>query len=122
LFYIREGFFVSTLDKVDMPQDFISMLGRIEASNPQEVIERLQKMFVGIMRLNAEDLIVAYQTVKTVGESTRAIDKPGVQNLLQVMEAQMTHLCDQSGLDFVHKMNLERRFNAIKKKRGIFDR
>lgn len=88
--------------------DFLSSIKSLENANPNEVLAKLHVMFSAITNMDANQVVSAYQTLKTTAQLINKSDDHLVRTMLKAMENQMIAIGSRVGNSCEQK-----RFNQV---------
>lgn len=91
-----------------MDSSFVPSIIALRNANPDMVITKLHAMFQTITKMDADEVVAAYQTVRTTAEAMNMTQDHMVQTLLNALIAQMHRIASAFGGG-----DQKRRFKAV---------
>lgn len=93
---------------------FLSLLLSVKGTDPEEVVGSLYSLYCSIPDLNDDELVAAYQTIKTCEVSMSEGEKhPGFAELLKGVTLQMQMELFKYELDSERRLEMFYRFKAV---------
>lgn len=94
-----------------MNENFVNTITALRDAEPNQIIEKLQRLFVEITQMNADQVVSAYQTVQTTADVMDLQNDKIVTAMLKAMCDHMQYLSAQSNIFDAPKFTS--RFGAV---------